>query len=242
MDPRQAIKSFKDYCDRYAISFSDGSAVIVTRLGGGWVKERFLFEKSEDIDVFQTASLMYPYEAKHQFVILREFTDFHASRNSAEVDSRFFKSDQSRHIHAYRYDNDFWIPIKRVHQSIYPQTTAAILGVAPWYDCIQSEGDKTTYIHQCTHGEDILCNRVMANVEVASLCSDISFDVVLVNYPIFKKVKIVKVLRDLTGLSLGDAVTFANSLPATIMRGVSKTDAEAAKIAFEAEGADVDIV
>jgi len=242
MDPQQAIKSFKDYCDRYAISFSDGSALIVTRLGGGWVKERFLFEKSEDIDVFQTASLMYPYEAKHQFVILREFTDFHASRNSAEVDSGFCRSDQSRHIHTYRYDNNFWMPIKRIHQGIYSQATAAILGVATWYDCIQSEGDKTTYVHQCTHGEDILYNRAMPNVERTTLCSETSFDVVLVSYPIFKKVRIVKVLKDLIGVSLGDAVNFANSIPVTIMRAVSKADAEAAKRAFEAEGAHVNIV
>lgn len=154
MDPQQAIESFKNYCDKYAMKFSDGSAVNIAQLGGGWAKERFLFEASEDIDVFQTSSLMYPYEAKHQFVILREFTDFHTDKNAAEDDSEFSKSDRTRHIHNYRLDKAFWIPTKRIHQSIYSQKTAAILGEASWYDCVQSEGDVITFINKCTYGDE----------------------------------------------------------------------------------------
>ena len=154
MDPQEAIESFKNYCDKYAMKFSDGGSVNIAHLGGGWAKERFLFDECEDIDVFQTSSLMYPYEARHQFIIVREFTDFHSDRSGAEVDSEFCKSDRSRHIHSYRLDKGFWMPTKRIHQSIYSQKTAAILGEADWYDCVQSEGDAITFVNKCTHGDE----------------------------------------------------------------------------------------
>jgi hypothetical protein len=154
MDPQEAIESFKNYCDKYAMKFSDGGSVNIAHLGGGWAKERFLFDECEDIDVFQTSSLMYPYEARHQFIIVREFTDFHSDKSGAEVDSEFCKSDRSRHIHSYRLDKGFWMPTKRIHQSIYSQKTAAILGEADWYDCVQSEGDAITFVNKCTHGDE----------------------------------------------------------------------------------------
>lgn len=154
MDPSEAIESFKNYCDKFAVKFSDGTATNVAHLGGGWAKERFLFEASEDIDVFQTSSLMYPFESKHQFVIRREFTDFHSNQGAAESDTDYCKSDRSRHIHNYRLDQGFWVPTKRIHQSIYTQQTASILGEASWYDCVQSEGDKITFVFKCTHGDN----------------------------------------------------------------------------------------
>jgi hypothetical protein len=154
MDPSEAIETFKNYCDKYAMKFSDGSAVKVSQLGGGWAKERYLFEASEDIDVFQTSSLMYPYESRHQFVILREYTDFHQSMIAAENDSWFCKSDRTRHIHNYRLDKGFWMPTKRVHQMIYSQEMVELIGEATWYDCVQSEGDVITFVHQCTYGDE----------------------------------------------------------------------------------------
>jgi ribosomal protein L7/L12 len=226
MNPQEAIESFKNYCDKYATRFCDGSAVNIAHLGGGWAKERFLFERSEDIDVFQTASVMYPYEASHQFIILREITDFHSSKGTAEVDSEFRKRDWSRHIHRYRLDNCFWMPIKRIHQSIYSQETASIIGEAEWYDCIQTEGNTITFTNQCIHGESPALNTE----------SRTTHDVILVGYNSIDKIKICRALKDAVGLSLGEAKSLSENCPCIIMRGVSANTANAIKTSIENAG------
>jgi hypothetical protein len=154
MEPSQAIESFKTQCDKYAMRFGDGGAVCITYLGGGWAKERFLFEASEDIDVLHTNSLMYPYEAKHQFLIIREFTDFHSNKSGAEGDSDFCQNARTRHIHKYRLDQGFWMPIQRKHQTVYTQEVASILGEASWYDCVEREGDEITFANKCSYGDE----------------------------------------------------------------------------------------
>ena len=66
------------------------------------------------------------------------------------------------------------------------------------------------------------------------------FDVVLTSAG-SGKIKVIKVVRELTGLGLKEAKDAVDGAPTTVKTGVSKEDAEKAKAALEAEGASVEI-
>jgi large subunit ribosomal protein L7/L12 len=66
------------------------------------------------------------------------------------------------------------------------------------------------------------------------------FDVVLTSAGA-GKIKVIKVVRELTGLGLKEAKDAVDGAPTTIKTGVSKEEAEKAKEALEAEGASVEI-
>ena len=53
------------------------------------------------------------------------------------------------------------------------------------------------------------------------------------------KVKVIKVVRELTGLGLKEAKDAVDGAPKGLKEGVSKEEAEAAKASLEAEGAKV---
>jgi large subunit ribosomal protein L7/L12 len=55
------------------------------------------------------------------------------------------------------------------------------------------------------------------------------------------KVKVIKVVRELTGLGLKEAKAAVDGAPTKVKEGVSKEEAEAAKEALEKEGAKVTI-
>ena len=55
------------------------------------------------------------------------------------------------------------------------------------------------------------------------------------------KVKVIKVVRELTGLGLKEAKEAVDNAPKVIKEAVSKEEAEAIKAKFEAEGAKVTI-
>ncbi len=55
------------------------------------------------------------------------------------------------------------------------------------------------------------------------------------------KVKVIKVVREITGLGLKEAKEAVDSAPKTLKEGVSKEEAEEIKAKFEAEGAKVTI-
>jgi len=65
-----------------------------------------------------------------------------------------------------------------------------------------------------------------------------SFDVVLEGDG-GKKIQVIKVVRELTGLGLKEAKDAVESAPKAILEGVNKEKAEAAKAKLEAEGAKV---
>lgn len=54
-------------------------------------------------------------------------------------------------------------------------------------------------------------------------------------------VRVIKAVRELTGLGLKEAKSLVERAPATILRGVDKGDAEAAKAKIEAAGGTVTI-
>ncbi len=66
------------------------------------------------------------------------------------------------------------------------------------------------------------------------------FDVVLADFGA-EKVKVIKVVREITGLGLGDAKALVESAPATIKEALSKADAEEMKKKIEETGAKVEL-
>src|SRR4051794_37235421 len=67
------------------------------------------------------------------------------------------------------------------------------------------------------------------------------FTVVLKEYPADKKVGVIKVVRELTGLGLKEAKDLVEGVPGTVKEGVNKADSENMKKKLEAAGAKVEI-
>ena len=65
------------------------------------------------------------------------------------------------------------------------------------------------------------------------------FDVVLESFEASAKIKVLKAVREATGLGLGDAKAMVEAAPKTIKEGVSKEDAESLKKAIEDAGGKV---
>lgn len=74
----------------------------------------------------------------------------------------------------------------------------------------------------------------------AAAAEQTEFDVELVAVG-DKKIQVIKVVRELTGLGLKEAKDLVDGAPKTVKSGVSKTDAEAMKTKLEAEGAKVTV-
>ena len=75
---------------------------------------------------------------------------------------------------------------------------------------------------------------------VAAAEEKTEFDVVLANFGA-KKLDVIKVVRELTGLGLKDAKDLVEGAPKTLKEGVSKDEAEKIKEALVAAGATVEI-
>ena len=67
------------------------------------------------------------------------------------------------------------------------------------------------------------------------------FTVVLKEYPADKKVTVIKVVREATGLGLKEAKDLVEGIPSTIKDGVNKADSDKIKKALEDAGAKVEI-
>ncbi|ABX08150.1 50S ribosomal protein L7/L12 [Prochlorococcus marinus] len=65
------------------------------------------------------------------------------------------------------------------------------------------------------------------------------FDVILESFDAAAKIKVLKEVRNATGLGLGEAKAMVEAAPKTIKEGASKEDAEALKKAIEAVGGKV---
>jgi large subunit ribosomal protein L7/L12 len=66
------------------------------------------------------------------------------------------------------------------------------------------------------------------------------FDVVLTSAGA-EKIKVIKVVREITGLGLKEAKEVVDNAPKALKEGVSKEDAEAIKAQLEAVGAAVEV-
>ncbi len=68
-----------------------------------------------------------------------------------------------------------------------------------------------------------------------------AFDLVLEEVPADKKIAVLKVVRELTGLGLKEAKEAVESTPKTVKEGLPKEEAEKAKKQLEEAGAKVSI-
>jgi large subunit ribosomal protein L7/L12 len=67
------------------------------------------------------------------------------------------------------------------------------------------------------------------------------FTVILKEYPADKKVGVIKVVRELTGLGLKEAKDLVEAVPGTLKEGVNKADSDTMKKKLEEAGAKVEI-
>ncbi|WP_355662026.1 50S ribosomal protein L7/L12 [Halomonas salifodinae] len=79
-----------------------------------------------------------------------------------------------------------------------------------------------------------------AGGEAAAAEEQTEFDLVLTSAG-EKKVNVIKVVREITGLGLKEAKGAVDGAPATIKEAMSKEDAEAAKAKLEEAGASVEL-
>lgn len=67
------------------------------------------------------------------------------------------------------------------------------------------------------------------------------FDLVLTGFDAAAKIKVIKEVRALTGLGLGEAKAAVEGAPTTLKEAMSKEDAEAAKAKIEEAGGKVEL-
>ena len=67
-----------------------------------------------------------------------------------------------------------------------------------------------------------------------------SFDVVMTSFG-DKKINVIKVVREVTGLGLKEAKDLVEGVPSKLKEGLNKEDADGFKAKFEAEGATIEI-
>jgi large subunit ribosomal protein L7/L12 len=67
------------------------------------------------------------------------------------------------------------------------------------------------------------------------------FTVVLKEYPADKKVTVIKVIREITGLGLKEAKDLVEGVPSTVKEAVSKADSDTMKKKLEEAGAKVEV-
>src|SRR5215510_9635260 len=67
------------------------------------------------------------------------------------------------------------------------------------------------------------------------------FTVSLKEYPADKKVGVIKVVRELTGLGLKEAKDLVEGVPSVVKEGVNKADSETMKKKLEEAGAKVEV-
>ena len=67
------------------------------------------------------------------------------------------------------------------------------------------------------------------------------FDVVLAGFDAAAKIKVIKVVREITGLGLAEAKAVVEGTPKTLKEALSKEDAEAMKAKVEEAGGKVEL-
>lgn len=67
------------------------------------------------------------------------------------------------------------------------------------------------------------------------------FAVTLKEYPADKKVTVIKVIREITGLGLKEAKDLVEGVPALVKEGISKADTDTIKKKLEEAGAKVEV-
>lgn len=81
---------------------------------------------------------------------------------------------------------------------------------------------------------------VAAGPAAAAAEEKTEFDVVLADAGA-NKLGVIKAVKDITGLGLGEAKAFVESAPKTVKEGVNKEEADKLKATLEAAGAKVEV-
>ncbi len=68
-----------------------------------------------------------------------------------------------------------------------------------------------------------------------------AFDIVLTEVPADKKIAILKIVRNITGLGLKESKDIVDNVPKLVKEGATKEEGETIKKEFEAAGAKVDV-
>lgn len=76
---------------------------------------------------------------------------------------------------------------------------------------------------------------------VAAIEEKTTFDIVLTEVPADKKIAILKIVRNLTGLGLKESKDIVDNTPKTLKEGVSKEEAESIKKELETAGAKINL-
>jgi len=69
----------------------------------------------------------------------------------------------------------------------------------------------------------------------------VAFDIILTEVPADKKIAILKIVRNLTGLGLKESKDIVDNVPKVLKEGITKDESEAIKKEMEAAGAKVTI-
>jgi large subunit ribosomal protein L7/L12 len=80
-----------------------------------------------------------------------------------------------------------------------------------------------------------------AGAAAAPVEEQTEFTVTLKEYPADKKVTVIKVIREITGLGLKEAKDLVEGAPATVKESVGKADVEIIKKKLEEVGAKVEV-
>ena len=80
-----------------------------------------------------------------------------------------------------------------------------------------------------------------AGAAAAPVEEQTEFTVTLKEYPADKKVTVIKVIREITGLGLKEAKDLVEGAPSTVKEGVSKADTDTIKKKLEETGAKVEV-
>jgi large subunit ribosomal protein L7/L12 len=80
----------------------------------------------------------------------------------------------------------------------------------------------------------------MGGVAVAAVEEQTEFDVVLASAG-DQKIKVIKAVREITGLGLKEAKELVDNTPKAVKEGISKEEAEAVKAKLEEVGANVEV-
>ena len=81
----------------------------------------------------------------------------------------------------------------------------------------------------------------VAGAPAAAAEEKTEFDVVLAGFDAAQKIKVIKVVREITGLGLAEAKAAVEGVPHTLKEGLSKDDAEAMKKQVEEAGGKVEL-
>ena len=77
--------------------------------------------------------------------------------------------------------------------------------------------------------------------EAAAPAEKTEFDVVLAGFDTASKIKVIKIVREITGQGLAEAKATVEGAPKTLKEGLSKEDAEAMKAKIEEAGGKVEL-